>query len=302
MKQLSDYGEDRLITELLRGFSLGQNVIVGAGDDCAVIGRRADRMWQLLKTDCVIEGVHFEKSAESRKIGWKALARVISDIAAMGGLPQHALVTIAVSPDEEIRRLKAIYAGLKKAAARFGVSVVGGETSRSPEPLFISIALTGTVEKSRCVLRSGGRVGDNVFVTGQLGGSIRGKHLDFIPRVSEARWLTENFRIHAMMDLSDGLGADFPRLARASRCGFEIFENALPLTRNCTPQQAIRDGEDYELLFALSPRDSSRLEKTWSKKFPRLALTRVGKLTRGSQLSTINSQPPRGFDHFTQSR
>lgn len=156
-----DYGEDRLIAELLRGFSSGQNVIVGVGDDCAVIGRRTDRVWQLLKTDCVVEGVHFEKHADPRKIGWKALARAISDIAAMGGRPQYALVTIAISPDEEIRRVKAIYTGLKKAAMRFDVSVVGGETSRSPAPMFISVALTGTVEKSRCVLRSGGRAGED---------------------------------------------------------------------------------------------------------------------------------------------
>jgi len=296
---LRHFGEDRLIAELMRGAPLGKNVIAGAGDDCAVIGRRADREWLLLKTDCVIEGIHFEKSADPRRIGWKALARAMSDIAAMGGLPRHALVTIAASPDDSVARLKAIYSGLKKCAARFSTGIVGGETARSPDALFVAITLTGFVEKNRCVLRSGGRAGDAVFVTGRLGGSIRGRHLDFAPRVFEARWLTENFRVRAMMDLSDGLGSDLPRLARASRCGFEIFEKKLPLNTRCTSENALADGEDYELLFTIAPRDADSLEKTWRKKFPRLPLTRIGALTRSHQPSTINHQLfPSGHDHF----
>jgi thiamine-monophosphate kinase len=298
---LHDFGEDRLITELTRDFSLSKNVIVGVGDDCAVIGSRkgrSEQVWQLLKTDCVIEGVHFLSNANPRKIGWKALARAISDIAAMSGLPEHALVTIAVSPNEKIQRLKAIYAGIKKCAEQFGVSVVGGETSRSPGPLFISITLTGSVEKSRCVLRSGGHAGDAVFVTGRLGGSIRGKHLDFIPRIAEARWLTQNFRIHAMMDLSDGLGSDLPRLARASRTGFEIQPEKLPLNNRCNVEQALSDGEDYELLFTIAPRHAEPLENQWRNEFPKLRLSRIGQLT---QSSTHSFLPARGFDHFAQS-
>lgn len=297
---LRDFGEDRLIAELTRDFSLGEKVIVGIGDDCAVIEPRkgrSDQVWQLLKTDCVIEGVHFFSDANPRKIGWKALARAVSDIAAMSGLPDHALVTLAVSPNEKISRLKAIYAGIKKCAEQFGVSIVGGETSRSPGPLFISITLTGSVEKSRCVLRSGGCAGDAVFVTGRLGGSIRSKHLDFIPRIAEARWLTENFRIHAMMDLSDGLGSDLPRLARASRTGFEIQPEKLPLNNRCIAEQALSDGEDYELLFTIASRHVARLETQWQRQFPKLPLTQIGQLTPPS---TLNSQPARGFDHFTQ--
>jgi thiamine-monophosphate kinase len=150
------------------------------------------------------------------------------------------------------------------------------------------------VERSRCVTRKGGRPGDLVYVTGTLGGSIGGKHLEFVPRVTEARWLTENFTIHAMMDLSDGLGADLPRLARASKTGFEIFENQLPCSRGASTQEAISAGEDYELLFTLSPRDSETLEKSWRKKFPKLRLTRIGSLN--SRASTLNL--PRGHDHF----
>lgn len=294
-KTLRDLGENRVVAELLRGLSLDKNVIVGPGDDCAVIGRRTDRVWTLLKTDCVIEGVHFEPKADPKKIGWKALARTVSDIAAMGGLPRHALITLAVSPEREMRWLAAVYSGIKKCASRFEVSVVGGETSRSPGPFFLSVALTGIVEKNRCVLRSSGRAGDAVFVTGRLGGSIRGKHLTFTPRVEEARWLTENFKIRAMMDLSDGLAADVPRLARASRCGFEIQHENLPLNLRCTAENALADGEDYELLFTIAARDVEPLETSWRKRFPKLPLTRIG------SLSTLNSQPstsPCGFDHF----
>lgn len=297
-KTLRDLGENALIAELLRGLPQGENVIAGPGDDCAVIGRPADRIWTLLKTDCVIEGVHFLPDASPQKIGWKALARAISDVAAMGGLPRHALVTVAAPPDREARWLQAIYAGIKKCATRFGAGIVGGETARSPGPLFLSIALTGIVEKTRCVLRSGGRAGDALFVTGRLGGSIRGRHLTFTPRVEEARWLVENFRIRAMMDLSDGLAADLPRLARASRCGFETHEEKLPLNTRCTKENALADGEDYELLFALAPSDASALLNSWRKQFPKLPLTQIGALTPSQSPISHLQYPIHAFDHF----
>jgi thiamine-monophosphate kinase len=292
--KLAHYGEDRLVAELTRALATDASVRTGIGDDCAVIGGRLDKSWQLLKTDCVVEGIHFLPDAAPRRIGWKALARAISDIAAMGGLPRHALVTLAVSPETELARVKGIYAGLKKAADRFGVRIVGGETSTSPGPLFLSIALTGTVEAARCVTRAGGRAGDLLYVTGRLGGSINGRHLDFMPRVDEARWLVRNYRIRAMMDLSDGLGADLPRLACASKTGYELFESQLPCNKGCAPRNAIADGEDYELLFAVSPRDAVSLESKWRKKFPRLPLTQIGRL------STLNFQPSTSdaFDHF----
>jgi thiamine-monophosphate kinase len=294
--KLRQMGEDKMVAALSARLAAGTNVIIGSGDDCAVIGKKSDSSWLLLKTDCVVEGVHFHSGEKPRRIGWKALARALSDIAAMSGLPGHALVTLALSPEESFDRVRQIYAGLNKCAERFGVGIVGGETSRSPGPMFISVALTGVVEKSRCVLRSGGRIGDPLFVTGRLAGSIRGHHLDFLPRIHEARWLTEHFRIHAMMDLSDGLAADLPRLARASNCGFAIEEDALPLNRDCSVKQALQDGEDYELLFAISPRDATELQKKWRKKFPDVLLTRIGKLTQSSTPGLRSST--RGFDHF----
>lgn len=294
--KLARYSEARLVEEITRSLPLGENVRVGAGDDCAVVGSPRAARWTLLKADAVVEGVHFLRTDDPRRVGWKALCRAISDIAAMGGVPEHALVTIAISRDEEVARVKALYAGLRKAARRFGVSIVGGETSRSPGPLFINVALTGWVERKRCVLRSGAKPGDAIFVTGRLGGSRAGKHLDFTPRLAEARWLVENFRPTAMMDLSDGLAADLPRLTRASRCGFTLDKARVPITRGCTLKQALGDGEDFELLFTAPPRDAAGIVAKWRRTFPKLPLTEIGIC---SPLTTHHSPlPAHGHDHF----
>ena len=176
------------------------------------------------------------------------------------------------------------------------VAVVGGETSNSKGAAVISIAVTGSVEKRRWISRAGGKANDELFVTGRLGGSLRGRHLKFVPRIVESRWLTENFPIHAMMDLSDGLGADLPRLARASGVGFEVDEATLPLHPGCTTKQAISDGEDYELLFAISPKDSRSLPARWRKKFPSIPLTLIGKLN--SKFAIRTSKLAKGYVHF----
>ncbi|HXX42048.1 MAG TPA: AIR synthase-related protein, partial [Chthoniobacterales bacterium] len=180
--------------------------------------------------------------------------------------------------------------------SKFDVAIAGGETSAIRGPAAISVSASGFVEKSRRVSRAGGKKGDDLFVTGKLGGSLRAKHLRFVPRIHESRWLTKNFHVHAMMDLSDGLGADLPRLAAASGLGFQIDRNALPLAARATINNAISDGEDYELLFAISSRERPRLQREWGRKFPKLALTRIGSLT---QPSTLNPQLlSGGYVHF----
>jgi len=224
------------------------------------------------------------------------MMRPLSDFAATSALPQFALVTLIVSRQSEAEWVKKIYRGLRRAAARCGVSIVGGETSSTPGPVTISISVAGCVEKNRFVSRRGAKVGDDLFVTGRLGGALREKHLRFVPRIAESRWLTENFSIHAMIDLSDGLGADLPRLARASKVAFDIDIQKLPLSRGCKVEDAMSDGEDYELLFASSPRDRDRLQKSWPKKFPKLPLTRIGSVNRQSAIG--NRQLFRGYVHF----
>jgi len=161
------------------------------------------------------------------------------------------------------------------------------------------VSVIGFVEKRRAISRRGGKPGDDLFVTGRLGRSLEKKHLQFIPRIVESRWLTDNFSIHAMMDLSDGLGTDLPRLARASKVGFKIDTKKLPLTRGANINDAISEGEDYELLFAISPRHSNRLVRSWRRKFPNLPLTRIGSLNRKSKIE--NRKLPGGYVHFQQS-
>jgi thiamine-monophosphate kinase len=294
--KLRELGEGRLIAQLVSRLKTRQDVIAGAGDDCAVVAAPGKGRLLLLKTDCVVEGIHFRPNESPSAIGWKAMARTLSDFAAMSGRPQFALVTLIAPADREARWTKEIYRGLQRIAARFAVAIVGGETSEIDGPTVVSISAVGSVERDRCVSRAGGKAGDALFVTGKLGGSIRKKHLNFIPRIEEAGWLTANFRIHAMMDLSDGLGADLPRLASASALGFEVDEKTLPRTRGCSIEEAINDGEDYELLFALSPNDAASLQTKWRKKFPRLLLTRIGVFNQ--QTVNSNQQFGRGYVHF----
>lgn len=292
---LRQIGEDRLLAQLMPPQRGAKEVLLAAGDDCAVLRSPKPNELLLLKTDCVVERIHFSAHDDPRSVGRKAMMRPLSDFAAMSGLPRFALVTLIAPSQKTVDWAKKLYAGLRNAAKKFDVQIVGGETSATRGPAVISVSVCGEVEKDRWVSRSGGHVGDLLFVTGRLGGSIRSRHLRFIPRIEESRWLTQNFFIHAMMDLSDGLGADLPRLARASGVGFEIEESAIPTHRGCSVEHAINDGEDYELLFAIAPRDEKRLEASWRKKFPKLLLTRIGRLTRPS---ATRDRKFRGYVHF----
>src|SRR5947208_2032130 len=253
-RALRELGEDKLLAQVFPRLNRNSRVVIGAGDDCAVVKFRGAKDWLLLKTDCVVEEVHFIKETNARAVGWKAMMRALSDFAAMSGIPEFALITLAVPAKKKASWVGELYCGLNRAATRFDVAIVGGETSETAGPVVIVVSVAGVVERDRCILRSGGKGKDGLLFTGKLGGSIRGRHLRFVARIDEARWLTANFKVHALMDLSDGLGRDLPRLALASKLGFSIEQCALPLSRGCSVQQAVSDGEDYELLFSISPR------------------------------------------------
>ena len=294
--KLRQLGEDRLLARLLPRLPSNRTIIAGAGDDCAVVRAPGENKLILLKTDCIVENVHFRSRDNPAAVGWKAMMRPLSDFAAMSGLPQFALITLIAPRQTSVAKIDNLYRGLRRAAARFDVSIVGGETSETRGPLAISVSVVGFVEKDRWISRRGGKPGDDLFVTGRLGGAAKGKHLRFVPRIVESRWVGQNFRVHAMIDLSDGLGVDLPRLAKASKVGFKIDINALPLAPGAKIDNAISDGEDYELLFAISPRDRKRLETTWRKKFPKVPLTRVGRLFPQSAIR--NPKLASGFVHF----
>lgn len=293
---LSDIGEDALVQRLTQGLPLGANVIAGAGDDCAVLRTNSRSDVTLFKTDCVVEGVHFTADTPPVLVGRKALARVISDIAAMGGQPQHGVITLILPPPTSVHYVEELYVGLKTLALDFGVSIVGGETSRGPL-IIVSVSLIGKAPAKRWISRSGAKVGDRIFVTGKLGGSIRGHHLHFEPRVAAAQWLVSNSTIHAMMDLSDGLGQDLPRMAKASHLDFKVKEQDLPANDGCTKLHAWSDGEDYELLFAVPARAASKLNTEWPKQFPALLLTCIGKFVPLGEGESPRTSAA-GWDHF----
>jgi thiamine-monophosphate kinase len=296
--KLREIGEDRMLGRLLPGLPLAKAVVNGPGDDCAVVETPGRANFLVLKTDCVVAGVHFRPMANALNVGWKAMMRPLSDFAATSAVPQFALITLIAPKQTKIEWVEQLYRGLRRAAKRFKVSIVGGEMSSTPGPVVVSVSVAGFVERDRCVSRRGGKVGDDLFVTGRLGGATKQKHLKFVPRIAESRWLTENFSIHAMMDLSDGLGADLPRLARASGVGFTVETDNLPLAHGTKIDDAISEGEDYELLFAVSRRDRNRLERKWRTKFRKLPLTRIGRLNPQSAIR--NPRLKGGYVHFQQ--
>ena len=300
--KLGGLGENRLLDRILLHLPRGRRrkIFAGSADDCAIVEIPRSKKYLVLKTDCVVEGVHFGHGTNASDVGWKAMMRPLSDFAATSAVPQFALITLIVSQQTKVAWVLALYRGLRRAANRFKVSIVGGETSNTQGPIAISVSVIGFVEKRRAASRRGGKPGDDLFVTSRLGGALKQKHLKFVARIAESRWLTKNFSIHAMMDLSDGLGADLPRLARASKVGFDIEPENLPVASGATIDNAISEGEDYELLFAVSRRDRNRLEREWRRNFPELSLTRIGSLNRKS--ATSNRKLPRGYVHFQQPR
>jgi len=287
---LARLGEAGLL-ELLTGRWARKSgaVQVGIGDDCAVL--RVGGRNVLFKTDIVVEGVHFGAKTPSRLVGRKALARAVSDIAAMGGTPLAAVVTLGLPANESPARLAGIYRGMEAAARKFKLALVGGETTRAAQ-LFLNVALLGECEKP--VLRSTARAGDLLYVTGQLGGTQAKHHLNFTPRLAEGRWLAKHGVATSMMDLSDGLGADLPRLGLASKLGYAVDREALPRRRGASVESAIGDGEDYELLFTVAPDHAVWLKKKWPFATP---LHCIGLMRNGP--STALSH---GFDHFEQRR
>jgi len=287
-------GEEALVARLLERLPAGRGVVAGPGDDCAVVEARGGE-WLLLKTDSLVEGVHFLPGTDPVLVGRKAMNRALSDVAAMGGWPAHALVSLAVESGRSLAEVDGWYAGLSAAAAAFGCAIVGGETTRLPlTGAVLTVSMTGTVAPEECVLRSGASPGDRIAVTGSLGGSFAsGRHLTFTPRLREARWLATRHRPTAMMDLSDGLGSDLPRLAVASGVGYRVESKTLPCHAGCTFEEAAADGEDYELLFTISPEAIGGLMADWAAAFPGTPLTMIGEITAEGAGSL-----PRGWEHY----
>lgn len=312
-RKLRDIGEFALIEELKARAFAGPGTVVGIGDDAAVLEPPGAGRLLLFTTDMLVDGTHFDAStAPPYRIGWKALACSMSDIAAMGGLPRAAVVSLGAPGGLGVEFCRELYRGMDDLARRFGCGIAGGDTVGSGAGLVVSVAMVGEVERERLALRSGARTGDGLWVTGRLGGSLAGKHLSFVPRIEEARFLVERFPVTAMMDLSDGLGSDLFRMAAASGAGFRLCGERVPVDREAIGaagaetalERALYDGEDFELLVAIdSSCDDAALRRDFGGRFE-CGITRIGTVmgkAHGVTISTPEGQRllrEGGFSHF----
>ena len=287
---------------------LAKGVLVGIGDDCATLKLRSSRC--LLKIDQLVEGLHFEcKSATPAQIGRKAVARPLSDIAAMTGTPRAAVISVLLRPSFTPSQVRRMYLGMKAMADEFGMAIVGGDIAAGGDRLVISVSILGESNTRGDVLRSGARPGDAIFVTGDLGGSILGKHLDFTPRIREAHELARTVPLNSMIDISDGLAADLQHILEESNVGGVLEAAALPVSQSAEQLAAktkrpvldhvLNDGEDYELLFTVPRRAAAKVPARLSTGVPLRGIGRIIK-RRGLWLQdTAGRKPitPRGWEY-----
>ena len=291
---LNNLGEFGLINLLTKGFKPGREVLAGVGDDCAVLKYRRDE-YLLWTTDLLFAGVHFTEDASPYKIGWKALAVSISDIAAMAGTPKYGLVFVGLPPKTPVSYSKEIYRGITELAGKYRIKIVGGDTNAF-DKLVIGTTVLGVVEKKYLTLRSGAKPGDLICVSGPLGKGEK-THLSFLPKVQQARRIKRLFSATAMIDVSDGLLSDFTQIAEKSRVGGKIFLSQIPCVPGIKPEEALISGEEFELLFTVTPK--------YGKAVCAAGFFVAGKVVdRSSGIKTFDAsgrlyQPTRtGYNHF----
>ena len=302
--------------------SKGYPVVIGIGDDASVLRVPKDHEI-LVTTDFSLEGVHFRREWHPpESVGHRCLARGLSDIAAMGGEPIAAFLSLALPAKLPQRWVDRFLKGLLDLANRHNVKLAGGDTAASPSGVLADILVIGSVPRGQAVVRSGAKPGDRIYVTGELGGSAavldqlysgrrrnpklvkRSRHFFPEPRITVARVLREKQIATSMIDVSDGLSTDLGHICEESGCGAEIRQELIPLARvdkpahEVDPQLALHGGEDYELLFTVSP--GTRVP-------PRIAgvpLTQIGIITRGKKRTLMRAREtnielePRGWEHF----
>lgn len=289
-----------------------KQVLLGAGDDAAII-QLSDGANLVATTDMLMDGVDFRVSEhEASRIGHKALAVNLSDLAAMAARPVAALISLCLPRHGGESFAKALYTGMIPMASQFGMAIAGGDTNSWDGPLVINITAFGEVQPGREWRRSGAQHSDLVFVTGSFGGSIVGRHLTFIPRVNEALWLAEHLDVHAAIDVSDGLSLDLARLCEASGIGAALHLEKIPVSEAATIlsdsrqdgvsplMHALSDGEDFELILAIRPIEAARFfgeHPEWKER-----LTEIGRFVQPPGLWSLEGgdlKPlqPRGWEH-----
>ena len=228
----------------------------GIGDDCAVIEKDKNNFF-VWGADMIIEDTHFRIKDGYERIGRKAVAVNISDIAAMGAEPKYITVSIGVPQGIKMPDVMKVYSGINGICREYGVQVVGGDTVKSSK-LIIDVSIIGVVSKKKLITRSGARPGDLILVTGPVRNGKK-QHLDFIPRLSESRFLVEGHKPSAMIDVSDGIAPDIGRICEESKVGCFLYEESIPLTLGLTAEDALYYGESFELLFTMSDQRARRL-------------------------------------------
>lgn len=312
MTKLTEIGERELINRFREIVSTNDSVVDGIGDDCAVVRTDQDTASDMVLTsDALLEGVHFMPEALPSDIGHKAVARALSDLAAMGAHPMWALINLVAPSNCETDKLAQILACADRTAMTHGAAIVGGDTTCG-NTLELHVFAVGQLPSGSALLRSGAQAGDSIYVTDTLGSSGAGKHLAFEPRIAQGIWLREGDWATSMIDISDGLVVDLMHIAEASKVGAILSEDAIPVssealaaTDGLSPlEHALSDGEDYELLFTVPAEKQAAIETSWPKTFD-LRLTRVGSVTKDVgtvQCTSGNGQTRdldlRGYEHF----
>jgi thiamine-monophosphate kinase len=313
-------GEKKLIQKIRAMTRGGASVVKGIGDDCAVL-RLPPRHELLVTTDFSIENVHFRRNWHPPElVGRRCLTRGLSDIAAMGGTPLAAFLSLAVAGEVPQRWVDRFLKGLLELAEEFEVPLAGGDTAQSPQGIQADIVVVGSVPKGRAVLRSGARPGQSIYVTGELGGSAAAlaRLMDAKPPgAAYARFLRPQARVavgqilrsrrmaSAMIDVSDGLSTDLAHICEESRVGSEIEEEAIPRARIGRGQPvaqefALHGGDDYELLFTSTATVPSEIEG--------VRVTRIGRIVRAPGMRLIRADGkrrrlrPQGWEHFRKNK
>jgi thiamine-monophosphate kinase len=300
-------GERRLIGDMQNWLGpVSPRTPFGIGDDCAVLppARRA----QLVTTDPVIYGRHFDDTVPPRAAGAKLLKRNLSDIAAMGGRPGSAVLSLALAPATNVRWLREFYLGLAACARSHDVKIVGGDITQAPAGFFGAfLTLHGEATGPRVLTRNGARAGDTILVTGRLGGSRLGHHYKFTPRLREGAWLTAQPEVVAMMDISDGIAKDMWALtpdgliASIDPADIPVSVAAKTLARRSRRpalEHALADGEDYELLFVIrGNKRTDEFASRWSRSF-KTPLHRIGSFSGRTQPGHIDWHSRHGYEHL----
>jgi thiamine-monophosphate kinase len=311
MASLGKLGEHEVISRLEQLLPAPPDGTIGIGDDAAVV-RKPGQPDRLYTTDAVIEGQHFAADADRFAVGHKAVARVLSDIAAMGGEPRWLLVDVVASPDMAMEELEAIYRGMSALAGETGATIIGGDLSESQE-LSLHVFGVGETPEGRALLRSTAETNDVLVVTGSLGGSNHGRHLTFKPRLAEGVFLRD--WATALIDLSDGLATDIRHICGMSETGALINLPEIPISPDVHAHEpdhtklmhALTDGEDYELLFTVSPDDFPAFVKAWDAEFSEachrvgMLLPEAGVIKTIDAYNTIKDLDRKAFEHFRTS-